>query len=189
MLEVTPARLMTAREFWAYAALPENADNRLELIDGAIVEMASSSQKNTVIAGRMIYFLNAFVIPQGIGYVTVPDGGYYINEINSYQPDAAYISKARHSDLSGIEFPVAPDLAIEVISTSESSLDVQTKVERYLEAGTRMVWTVYERTKQVRVWKQDSKGQITMQVKGGGDTLSGDDVLPGFTLKVNDIFP
>jgi Uma2 family endonuclease len=189
MLEATPARLMTATEFWAFAALPENADKRLELIDGVIVEMASSSQKNTVIAMRVGFFLNGFVIPRNIGYVTGADGGFTINDWNAYQPDVGYISKARHPELGGVEFPVPPDLAVEVISPSESSLDVQTKVERYLAAGSQLVWTVYEKTRQVRVWQLGAEGQITMQVKGITDTLDGGNVLPGFMLKVSEIFP
>src|SRR5262245_49466887 len=116
-------RLYTAKEFWEITRLPENEDKRLALIDGEIVEMASSSQKNTVIAGRIIYFLNAIVIPRDLGYVTGADGGFTLDEHNARQPDVGYISKTRHPELDGVEFPIAPDLAVEVISPSESSKD------------------------------------------------------------------
>jgi Uma2 family endonuclease len=182
-------RLYTAEEFWEIAQQPENQDKRLELIDGVIVEMAPSSQKNTVVAGRMIYFLNAFVMPRDLGYVTGPDGGYTIDHHNGYQPDAAFISKARHAELKGVEFPVAPDLAVEVISPSESSNDVLKKVKRYLQAGTKRVWTLYPIDETVYVWKMAGDGTVNMQTFGIDDTLAGEDVLPGFTLKVSEIFP
>jgi Uma2 family endonuclease len=182
-------RLYTAEEFWEIAQRPENQDKRLELIDGVIVEMAPSSQKNTVVAGRIIYFLNAFVIPRDLGYVTGPDGGFTIDGHNGYQPDAAFISKARHAELKGVEFPVAPDLAVEVISPSESSNDVLKKVTRYLQAGTKRVWTLYPIDEMVYVWKMAGDGTVNMQLFGMDDTLDGEDVLPGFTLKVSEIFP
>ncbi len=182
-------KLYTAEEFWEIAQRPENQEKRLELIDGVIVEMAPSSQKNTVVAGRMIYFLNAFVIPRNLGYVTGPDGGYTIDEHNGYQPDAAFISKARHAELKGVEFPVAPDLAVEVISPSESSNDVLKKVKRYLQAGTKLVWTLYPDDESVYAWQMNPDGSVNMQSFGAGDTLDGGDVLPGFTLKVSEIFP
>jgi Uma2 family endonuclease len=182
-------RLYTAEEFWEIAQQPENREKRLELIDGVIVEMASSSQKNAVVASRIGYFFNAWVIPRDLGYVTGPDGGYTINVRNAYQPDVAFISKGRHSELSGVAFPIAPDLAVEVISPSESSNDVLKKVRRLIQAGTRMVWTVYPIDETVYIWKMADEGIVNMQSVGVDDTLDGEDVLPGFTLKMSEVFP
>lgn len=182
-------RLITASEFWDIAQLPENAEKRLELIDGVIVEMAPSSQINTVIAGRIIYFLNVVVIPQDLGYVSGPDGGYTITEKNAYQPDVGFISKARHAELQGVAFPIAPDIAFEVISPSESSNDVNKKVQRYIQAGTKLVVTVYPDNKAVYIWKKSTTGQLSAQMLTEDDTLEFGDLLPGFSLKVSDIFP
>ncbi len=186
---VLKERLYTAAEFWEIAHLPENADRWLELIDGVIVEMASSSQVNTVIAGRIIYFLNAFVIPRDLGYVSGADGGYTINERNAYQPDVGFISKARHASLEGVEFPIAPDMAFEVISPSESSNEVDRKIRRYLEAGTKLVVTVYPEDRAVYRWSRAANGQITAQLLGIDDVLEAGEALPGFTLKIREIFP
>jgi len=182
-------RLYTAKEFWEIARLPENENKRLALIDGEIVEMASSSQKNTVIAGRIVYFLNAVVILRDVGYVTGADGGFTLDEHNARQPDVGFISKARHPELGGVEFPVAPDLAVEVISPSESSKEVLRKVTRYIEAGTRLVWTVYPEDKTIYVWKASPEGGLNTQPLKGDDLLDGGDVLPGFSIKVSEIFP
>ena len=186
---VAQERLYTAEEFWEIALLPENADKRLALVDGEIIEMPPSSQINTVIAMRIGSFFNAFVIPRDLGYVTGADGGYTLTVHNARQPDVAFISKARHPVLEGVAFPIAPDLAVEVISPSESSNDVLKKVQRYIEAGTQLVWTVYPLEQTVYVWTPAPDGGLHVKTFGIEDTLDGGDVLPGFTLKVRDIFP
>lgn len=186
---VAQERLHTAEEFWEIAQRPENADKRLALIDGEIVEMPPSSQINTVIAMRIGHFFNAFVIPHDLGYVTGADGGFTLTEHNARQPDVAFIAKARHPVLEGVAFPIAPDLAVEVISPSESSNDVLKKVQRYIEAGTRLVWAVYPLEQTVYVWSPAPDGGLHVKIFGVEDTLDGGDVLPGFTLKVRDIFP
>lgn len=182
-------RLYTTAEFWEIVQRPENADKRLELIDGVIVEMAPSSQKNTVVAARFIYFLNAHVIPRDLGYVTGADGGYRISEHNSFQPDVGFISKERHPTLEGVEFPVAPDLAVEVISPSESSGIVFGKIHQCIQAGTHLVWMVCPDDETVYAWQPAPDGGLHVQPFGKDDTLDGSPVLPGFTLKVSEIFP
>ena len=178
-------KLVTAEEFWQIAQLPENEQRRLELEDGVIVEMASSTQENTVTAGRLIHFLNAFVIPNDLGFVTIPDGSYKLGPRRVRQPDVGFISKARHPQLNGVQFPIAPDLAIEVVSPSE---DVFKKVTEYIQAGTRLVWTVYTEDKTVYVFQPTDTGELRVQTFGVGDTLDGGDVLPNFRLAVRDIF-
>jgi Uma2 family endonuclease len=178
-------RLFTADEFFEMARLSENEDRRLELDEGVIVEMASSSPTNTVTAGRIIYFLNAFVLPRGLGYVTVPDGGFRLTEHKVRQPDAAFISKRRLPELPD-EFHIPPDLAVEVVSPNE---DVLKKVNEYLNAGTAVVWTVYSDERTVYVFRHSKDGNLIGQPFGIDDTLDGGDVLPGFTLPVRDVFP
>ena len=178
-------RLYTAEEFWAIARLPENEGRRLELDEGVIVEMAASSPVNTVIAGRVIYHLNAWVIPRNLGYVTGPDGGFELASKKVRQPDAAFISKARVPQLPH-DFEIAPDLAVEVVSPHE---DVFKKAGEYLRSGTRIVWAIYADEQRVYVFHLDADGKLSAQPMELSDTLDGENVLPGFTLAVRDIFP
>jgi Uma2 family endonuclease len=176
----------TADEFFEIAGQPENEDKRLELDDGVIVDMGSSSQLNTVTAARIVYFLNASVIPNDLGYVTGADGGYKLGEKRARIPDVAFVSKARVPKLKGLRFPLAPDLAVEVVSPDE---DIFKKAREYLYAGTMMVWAVYADEKVVYVMRADSDGSIRSVPYGVNDTLDGGDVLPNFALPVRDIFP
>jgi Uma2 family endonuclease len=178
-------RLYTAEEFFEIAGLPENDEKRLELDDGEIVEMAPSSPKNTVLAMRIGYFLNAYVIPRNLGYVTGADGGFKLSEKQVRQPDVAFISKARVPKLPK-RFEIAPDLAIELVSPDE---DIFKKAREYLHAGTRLVWAVYADEKTVYVFQLDDDGSLRSKPFDLNATLDGGDVLPGFSIPVKDIFP
>ncbi|HVU10590.1 MAG TPA: Uma2 family endonuclease [Phototrophicaceae bacterium] len=182
---VVQERLITADEFWEIAQAPENERKRLELDEGVIVEMAGSSPTNTVIAARVIYFLNGYAIPRNAGYVTGPDGDYKLGERKVRQPDAAFVLKARIAKLPR-HFNFAPDLAVEIVSPSEDALK---KVNEYLRAGTQIVWAVYPVDKIVYVCTLNDDGSLRGQTFGIDDTLDGGGVLPGFTLPVRDIFP
>jgi Uma2 family endonuclease len=178
-------KLYTAEEFWDIAQLPENQDKRLELEDGVIVEMGSSSPANTVTAARIVYFLNGFVIPRDLGYVTGADGGFKVGPKRVRQPDVGFISKARAPKLPK-RFDLAPDLAVEVVSPDE---DVFKKAKEYIRAGTRIVWAVYADEKVIDVITPTEDGEFHVQELAISDTLDGGAVLPGFSLPVLDIFP
>ena len=182
---VSREQFYTIEEFLEYASLPENEHRRLELEDGEIIEMASSSPINTIVAGRIIHFLNAHVIPNDLGYVTVPDGGYKLGEHTNRQPDTAFIKKDRLPTIPK-KFNFAPDLAVEVVSANE---DVLKKVNEYLGAGTSIVWAVYCDEKKVYVFTLDAQKNLLGEPKGINDTLTGGNVLPNFSLPVRDIFP
>jgi Uma2 family endonuclease len=92
---VVRERLYTAEEFFEISGLPENQERRLELNDGVIFEVASSTRINAVTAGRILTFLNNFVIPRDLGYVTGTDRGYKLGVRQVLQPDVAFIAKAR----------------------------------------------------------------------------------------------
>jgi Uma2 family endonuclease len=182
---VVREKLYTFEEFWAFAQLPENENRRLELEDGVIVEMGASSPINTVTAGRILHFLNTFVIPRDLGYVTGADGGFKLAHKRSRQPDVGFISKARVPQLPK-RFDMPPDLAVEVVSEDE---DIFKKAREYLAAGTKMVWAVYADEKTVYTMVLNDDGGLNAVPYRMADTLDGGEVLPGFKLAVKDVFP
>jgi len=179
-------KLYTVEEFWEITQLPENENRRLELDEGVIVEMGASSKLNTVVAGRIVYFLNTLVIPNKLGMITTPDAGYKLGSRKYRQPDVAFISNKTSTDLVGTYFTVAPDLAIEVVSENE---DVLKKASEYLRAGTKQVWAIYAEDRMVYVITLNDNGAIVSLPFTANDTLDGGDILPGFKLLVRDIFP
>lgn len=186
---VVEQKLYTTEAFLEFAQLPENAEKRLELIDGMIYEMPPSSRRNTVTAMRVGRFVGNFVDERGLGYVTGADGGFELRPGTVRQPDVAFIAQERVSNLEGVTFSGAPDLVIEVISPSESSRDVLDKVRLYLETGARIVWTMYPDVQIVDAYQLNENGSLVVDTFGVDDVLNGDPVLPGFKLAVKDIFP
>jgi Uma2 family endonuclease len=86
-------------------------------------------------------------------------------------------------------FNAAPDLAVEVVSPSNSPRDLLTKIEHYLEFGTQLVWAVYPDEQIVDVYRLADDGGMHIQKFTVGDRLDGENVLPGFSLPVRNIFP
>jgi Uma2 family endonuclease len=186
MVAAERTQSMTAEEFFAFASLPENRDRRLELEDGEIVEMAPVRNINSIVGMRAGYFVSAHVYANDLGFVTGADGGYRITPKTIRQPDVGFISKARAGKLDEVGFPVAPDLAVEVVSPDE---DVIKKAREYLNAGTRAVWAIYAEDRIVLVITRKSDGAYDVRELGIDDTLDGGDILPGFALPIRQLFP
>lgn len=176
-------KLHTVEEFDTLVALPENAERRFELVGGAIVEVPSNPY-SSYIAARISRRLTAFVEDHGLGYVTGEGGGYVVSG-ERYAPDVAFISRARQPELVREGYnPLPPELAIEVVSPSDSEKNLRIKLVNYLAAGTQ-VWVIYPDTREVEVYIPGQPARIIDQ----SGSLDGGTVLPGFRLDVRDIFP
>ena len=99
-------------------------------------------------------------------------------------PDVAFISLGQMPDLPDCIALIPPDLAIEVKSSNDKKKNMRQKAQRYLDNGTLLVWLVFPESRTVEVYDGDND-VVTL---GMDDTLTGGDVLPGFTLRVADIF-
>ncbi len=173
---------VSVEDFERFAALPENADCLLELIGGEIAEVVSNG-KSSALGARMIWFLSAFVMPNNLGFVTGADGGYQIGR-ERYIPDCAFVSKAKQAAPSEEAYNhIPPDLAVEVLSPSNTPDEIAIKVDNYLRAGV-VVWVVNPDAQRVTVHRPDA----APRTYGIEETLDGGSVLPGFTLSVRDIF-
>ena len=177
-------KLYTIDEFWEIAQRPENQGRRLELLAGEIADMPPSSPQNGILAVWICHLMVGVVIPHGLGYVTGPDTGYQLGPNTVRLPDAAYITKERAGGIPKKVFPVGPDLAVEVISPSESATEINDKVNLYFSAGTRQVWLVYPTTRTIHLYRAVNQ----VQIMTGDEVLNTSGVLPGFTVKVADIF-
>lgn len=176
----------TADEFWAL--IPELPDDkRYELIDGELIIMPPSSNKNSAIAIRIARHLGNYVEEHDLGYVLGADGGYTLSLGNVVIPDISFVSKANSPEFPADDYS-PPDLAIEVISPSETPRMVTKKTERYLQAGTVMVWNIHPDDKVVEIWRKAEDGGMHVQSFTEKDTLSGGDLLPEFSLTVSEIF-
>ena len=122
------------------------------------------------------------------GYILTTDGGYTLTEQDVRIPDVSFIFKKNIPDLDDTDSIIPPDLAVEVISPSETPRKVNAKTTLYLNTGTQIVWNVYPDEKVVEVWTKGEGEKLEMQAFTVEDTLIGGDVLPEFSLPIKDIF-
>lgn len=173
-------QFMTAETFHEWITIPENTDKSFELIAGELYEMVST-WNSSEIAMLIGSFVTQYVLREGLGKVTGADGGYIVGE-DRYIPDVAFVRTDRLTDAPRIDgyYPVAPDLAIEVLSPTDAPRKVRAKVLNYLQAGTT-VWLIDPVDRLVEVYVP-GKPAVLLDVTG---TLNGGEVLPGFSLPVN----
>ncbi len=177
-------KLYTVEDLWR---LSHEADGkRYELDEGELIEMAPTGDIHGIVALWIGYLLVSYVKAHDLGKVTAAETGFILakNPEVTRAPDVAFIAKARLVPLTGGYFPLAPDLAVEVVSPSEGAAYLRRKADQYLQAGTRLVWVVYPETRLVDVYRPNQP-TLTFKID---DTLDGGDVLPGFTLPVRSLF-
>ena len=182
----TPATgLMTADDL---LMLPDDGRHQYELVRGRLITMAPSSSVPALVATKFSTRLCGFVEQHGLGLCGGADWGFCLecSPDTVRVPDVAFVSGER-VPAGGVPrgfWPGAPDLAIEVISPSDRFGDVMEKVQEYLDAGTRLVWVVQPDARWVRIFRADG---TTALVSGDG-TLDGEDVVPGFSLSLRDVW-
>lgn len=173
---------VTSEEFDTFVALPENRDRRLEHINGEIVELVSSGLSSQA-AARLLSAFEAFVFEHDLGWVTGADGGYIVAG-EKYMPDCAFVSIARQSQPNTAAWnPLAPDLAVEVVSPTDRPDQVASKINTYLAANVVVV-AVYVDTETIHIHRPGAQ-TVTLR---RGDILRLEDVLPGFEIAVDRIF-
>jgi Uma2 family endonuclease len=178
-------QLLTVEELWE---LPETPGVRCELVDGEVIQVPGASVLHSLIAALVYNLLRGTVRAGKLGFA-FPDGvGYLIRRHPDTLriPDASFISWARISDRKVPEgfWPVAPDLAVEVVSPFDRADDVHNKVHEYLEAGTQLVWVLWPRRQSVTVYDGDG----LVRELASDHYLDGGTILPDFNVQVAELF-
>lgn len=171
----------------AYAALRE-PDERFvtELVRGRIVREPRPARLHGRIQIRLGHALDAWAEGHGTAEVT-SESGYILSErpATVRGPDVAVVvDPPPVGDEPGGWTRGAPDVAVEVLSPSDTSSGIQQKTLDYLEAGARLVWIVDPAARTVTAFRSDGSASL---LRGDG-ILSGEDVLPGFTLTLERLF-
>lgn len=186
---LTAEKQYTAADLWALSHEPAYADQRLELSEGDLIVMSPAGGEHGGVAGAFFAFIWTFVRQNQSGYVTAAETGYILYQNPDGRdtvraPDVGFVTKERLPEgLPQGYIPLAPDLAVEVVSPNDDAEDVQRKVMEYLRYGTRLVWVAYPRTRSVVV--HTAEKAITLDSSG---TLDGGAVLPGFQLPVREVW-
>ncbi|MGB1286413.1 MAG: Uma2 family endonuclease [Aggregatilineales bacterium] len=174
---------MTIDAFYEWIQREENIERDYEFIAGEIVPVLASPAASRL-GVRLAVKVAAFIDDNDYGVVTGADGGYCMGD-GIYLPTMGYVAHERYPMLSddALFVSVAPDLAVEVVSPTDSERLLMIKVANYLYAGT-VVWVVYPEDEKVDVYESD-KAPVTLNKT---DILNGGTVLPGFELDLSKIF-
>jgi Uma2 family endonuclease len=157
-----------------------------ELIDGILVEKDVSWETSTI-AAEIIRLIGNFVRDRLLGGKVAGEQGMTWLPVGRLRgPDVSYVSPARlPTDASRTPYPtLAPNLAVEVLSPGNTAKEMSEKLDDYFESGVELVWYVDPAKRTVRVYAARDKETVL----AAGDLLDGGTVLPGFAVKVADLF-
>ena len=161
-----------------------------ELTDGVLVEK-NMSYLSGVVEAAVLHRLREHCIRTGAGWVAGSEGGFRCFPAfpnRAWKPDASFVSARRMgaAQIPSRGYPtLAPDLVVEVVSHNDLFQEVVDKVQQWLGAGVSRVWVIDPATRTVEVRRPDGSNTVLDEA----DELDGEDVLPGFTCTVADLFP
>jgi Uma2 family endonuclease len=184
---------LAALKAWPVEPLePDDLDHvpddgyRYQLWKGELIRMSPGRIRHGRDTGQLAIELGAYLKTNPVGDLLVAEPGFRIGPANSViSPDLAFIRSERLHLFPPDEYgPVAPDLAVEVCSPSNTRPEIADKVAAYLEGGAHLVWVLDAKNIQVRVHRADG----TTTTLGAEDVLTGEDLLPSFSVRVRELF-
>jgi Uma2 family endonuclease len=167
-------------------ALEAREDRLAELVDGVLVEKAYGFYES-ILACVLIHLLWNYLETNPVGIVAGEGGMMRLAPGLVRIPDVSVVFWDRFPDRRVTSEPVpaiAPDLAVEVLSESNTKAEMDRKLREYFAAGARLVWYLDPEDRTVRVYT--AVDQVTLIDESG--TLDGGDVLPGFVLPIREWF-
>ena len=175
-------KIWTDEEFMA---LPE--DGRYELVNGELVNMGNSGMEHGEIGSFLGGSLSLYVRSHKLGAVCDSSTAFAMKTGNKRSPDVSFIAKER---LQGVKrlpkgyFQGSPDLAVEILSPSNTVEEIHDKIVEFFDNGTRLVWVIHPDEQYVLVYHSPSP-DLLLRLE---DLLDGEKVVPGFSLAVAELF-
>jgi Uma2 family endonuclease len=167
-------------------ARPNGEKCLCELVDGVLVEKAMGLYES-LLAVQLGYFFQLYLDAHPLGVVAGEAGMLRLAPGLVRAPDVSFLSWDHFPDhlLPADAVPgLAPDLAVEILSESNTEAEMERKRDEYFSAGTKLTWLVDPSTRTVRIYTNPTDFRLLQET----DTLDGGDVLPGFTLSIRTWF-
>lgn len=163
-----------------FAQMIHSETEDYELVEGELIPLSSANPTHAMIRQNLEFELRSYFRNQSTG-VVLGEVDCQLAHDTVRRPDASVFLLARLEglDRKKIPIPFAPDIAVEVLSPSESAVEVHRKALQYLAAGSQEVWQL-----------DQENGEIFVQTNSGIRLLRGEEVLetpllPGFAVAVN----
>ncbi len=170
-----------------YAVLDEPVGVRYELSEGELIVTPSADFFHNDLRDELNSRLRTFLGLHPVGRV-ISEMDVRLGEGVVRRPDVAFFQKGRLEgvDLSVVPLPIAPDLAIEIVSTHDRADDLNRKVSQYLQAGVQAVWLFYRSTQVAYRYVQGKRNPEVLSAQAG-DKFEEPELLPGFSLPLSEI--
>lgn len=167
--------------------LLSGSDTLYEVINGERKEIPNMGVLASFLTSALGQLTGAFVLREKLGFLVVETLFRLAPDRPQRRPDVAFVSYQRWTEPAVPETPawaVVPNLAMEVVSPNDLAEEIEQKTVEYLQSGVELVWVVYPHSRRIYVF--DSLMHVS--VKNDQDELDGGLVLPGFRLKLADLF-
>ena len=161
---------------------------RYELIKGELRPMSPSGGPHGNATSRVSFYVNGLVYGEELGETFAAETGFFVarDPDTVLAPDFAFVAEERLPDpLPEGYVSIIPDLAVETRSPNDTAKEVADKVDDWLAAGVQIVWVIEPRHRTITTHRQ-GRQPIVFSV---GDTLDGEDILPGLSIPLGMIFP
>ncbi|OLP18524.1 hypothetical protein BST81_10320 [Leptolyngbya sp. 'hensonii'] len=168
-------------------ALPKDG-HRYEIVNGELVDMGNSGALHGNLAIILSSALFATVNAQKLGSLFDSSTAFKMKNGNKRSPDISFFAKERLQGMT--ELPTgflegAPDLAVEILSPGNTVEEIETKITEYFDNGARLVWVISPTQHYVLVYRCAQEPDRLLK---SVDSLDGEEVIPGFTFPVADLF-
>jgi len=174
--------LLTADDL---ARMPDDASVQIELDEGELITMPPAGFEHGECENQIMFLLTQHVRKNKLGKVVTGDTGFRLNDRTVFAPDVAFVRRDRIEAVRSKSFAKgAPDLAVEIFSPSDGIRQTTRKVKQYLALGCHTVWVVFPKREEVEVYEATGAKRTLRSI----DTLDAPDLLPGFSVKVAELF-
>lgn len=165
--------------------MPDDDSAIVELDEGELITMPMASEDHGYFEVSFLSRIFSFVEEHNLGRVYPGDTGFRLNDMTVRGPDISFVRRERVEALRSQGFAKgAPDLAIEILSPSQTFAELLRKTKQYLAPGCQVVMIVNRQAREIDVFKADGS-EYTLQA---GDALEIPELLPGFSVKVGELF-
>lgn len=147
-------------------------------------ERAMPTLEHGEVIAALIAALRPYVLSHKLGRVFAPQTTYHLPGIPDRELDVSFIRRDRLPKDPNVDPDMPPDVAVEVVSRTDTFRIVNLKVKQYLDVGVRMIWLINPDLKTVDAYQPDEPSRRF----NINDTLTGDPVIPGFALPVSELF-
>jgi len=174
--------LLTGEEFDNY---PFEEDKRYELDEGELIEMTRPAYKHNRVLAKLFGELYIYFGKNNLREALISENLYALSANTRRSPDVGIILGDRRKELENAKvIPIAPDIAVEVLSPSETPRMIHRKLKQYFAAGVKEVWLIDPDSREIEIWTGPS---LPDRALAEGDLLTSS-WLPGFRLQLPDLF-